>query len=151
METQAQIDRLSDEKFQRKYGVNRKTFEAMEKVLQEKYSKDHAKGGRKPKLSTRDRLCVFLMYYREYRTMENIAIDYGVANSTLCDAIHWTEDTLVKSELFALPSKRSLCEGDVPDIVLIDVTECETERPKKSNANPFQEKRKSIRSKHSWY
>jgi len=40
--------------------------------------------------------------------MENIAIDYDVANSTLCDAIHWTEDTLVKSGLFALPSKRSL-------------------------------------------
>lgn len=51
METQARIDRLSDEEFQRKYGVNRKTFEAMEEVLQEKYSKDHTKGGRKPKLS----------------------------------------------------------------------------------------------------
>jgi len=29
-----------------------------------------------------DRLGVFLIYYREYRTMENIAIDYDVANST---------------------------------------------------------------------
>ncbi len=145
METKARIDRLSDEEFQRKYGVIRKTFEAMEEVLQEKYSKDHAKGGRKPKLTIRDRLCAFLIYYREYRTMENIAIDYDVANSTLCDAIHWTEETLVKSGLFALPSKRSLCEGEVPDVILIDVTECETERPKKSNANPIQEKRKSIR------
>ena len=97
----------------------------------------HSKGGRKPKLSIRDRLCAFLMYYREYRTMENIAINYDVANSTLCDAIHWTEDTFVKSGLFALPSKRSLCEGEV--------TECETERPKKINANPIHEKRKSIR------
>ena len=54
METKARIDRLSDEEFQRKYGVTRKTFEAMEEVLQEKYNKDHAKGGRKPKLSIRD-------------------------------------------------------------------------------------------------
>ena len=143
METKARIDRLSDEEFQRKYGVTRKTFEAMEEVLQEKYNKDHAKGGRKPKLSIRDRLCAFLIYYREYRTMENIAIDYDVANSTLCDAIHWTEDTLVKSGLFALPSKRSLCEGEVPDILLIDVTECETERPKKSTQILFRKKEKA--------
>ncbi|MBO6179998.1 MAG: hypothetical protein J6O04_12565 [Selenomonadaceae bacterium] len=74
-----------------------------------------------------------------------MVLDYDVANSTLCDAIHWTEDTWVKSGLFALPSKRSLCEGEVPDIVLIGVTECETKRPKKINENPIQAKRKSIR------
>ena len=148
METQARIDRLSNEEFQRKYGVIREAFDAMENVLQEKYQKDHARGGRKPKLSVHDRLCAFLTYYREYRTMENVAIDYNVANSTLCDAIRWTEDTLVKSGLFALPSRRSLCGDKAPDIVLVDVTECETERPKKSSGKPIPEKRRSIRSKH---
>ena len=140
METQARIDRLTDEEFQRKYGVNRATFEAMEQVLHNVYRKDHARGGRPPKLSVRDRLCVCLTYYREYRTMENIAIDYNVANSTLCDAIRWTEDTLVKSGLFALPSKRALNGNDAPDIVLVDVTECETERPKKATEGILRKK-----------
>ena len=132
METQTRIDRLTDEEFQRKYGVNRTTFEEMENVLHDVYRRDHARGGRPPKLSVRDRLCACLTYYREYRTMENIAIDYNVANSTLCDAIRWTEDTLVKSGLFALPSKRALNGDGAPNIVLVDVTECETERPKKA-------------------
>jgi hypothetical protein len=39
METKTRIERLSDEEFQRKYGVNRKTFEAMEEVLQKNISK----------------------------------------------------------------------------------------------------------------
>ena len=85
---QTRINRLTKEEFQRKYGVNRETFDAMLSVLQEAYETEHAKGGRPPKLTVTDRLRIFLMYYREYRTMENIAIDYGVANSTVCTAFH---------------------------------------------------------------
>ena len=71
MNNQTRINRLTKEEFQRKYGVNRETFDAMLSVLQEAYETEHAHGGRPPKLTVTDRLSIFLMYYREYRTMEN--------------------------------------------------------------------------------
>lgn len=75
--------------------------------------------------------------------MENIAIDYNVANSTLCNAILWTENTLAKSGLFSLPSKRNLSRENTPLAVVVDVTECETERPQKNSIKHTQAKRKS--------
>ena len=34
-----------------------------------------------------------LGYYRDYRTMENIAFDYGVHKQRICEAIAWVEET----------------------------------------------------------
>jgi len=38
---------------------------------------------------------------------------------------------------FSLPSKRSLLKDIPPEVVVIDITECETERPKKTAQNIF--------------
>ena len=147
MARELRIDRLTEDEFRRRYGVVRKIFDVMLLVLQEAYKNEHARGGRPPKLTVADRLSVFLSYYREYRTMENIAIDYGVANSTVCDAILWVEKTLLKSGKFALPSKRKLAE-DAPEVIIIDVTECETERPKKNKEKHILGRKRGIHSRH---
>ena len=53
--------------------------------LEEQYKIAHKKGGRPPKLTIFDRLCIFFAYYRDYRTFEDIANDYDVATSTVFD------------------------------------------------------------------
>jgi len=61
-----------------------------------------------------------------------LAFDYGVAKSTICESIKWVEYTLLKSGEFSLPSKRKLLDGTQIEVVLVDATECEIERPQKS-------------------
>ncbi len=96
-------------------------------------------------LSNIDKLIITLGYYREYRSMKNIAFDYGVVKSTICDSINWVEQTLVKDGTFSLPKKRKLQEDNIEvETVLVDATECEIERPKKNKKNGIPEKRKSI-------
>ena len=73
-----------------------------------------------------------LTYLREYRTQFHVAMDYGVSESTCSKHIRWLEDTLMQSGQFTLP-KRPDWQGEKTDIdvVLIDATEVECERPKK--------------------
>ncbi len=117
------------------FGVTQKTFEKMLEILEIEYKHRHIKGGRPGKLSVLDKLVILLCYYREYRVMENIAFDYGVSKSTICDSIQWVENTLIKSGQFNLPSKKELTRGNGVEVVLLDATECEIERPKKSKKN----------------
>ena len=116
----------------------------MLKILEKEYEKKHLKGGRPPKLSVLDKLIIMLTYYREYRVMENIAFDYGVSKSTICDAIRWIENTLIKDGTFSLPSKKKLIQNNSIEVILIDATECEIERPKKNNGNTIRERKRSI-------
>ena len=64
--------------------------------------------------------------------MQHIAFDYGVSKTAIWKSIRWTEDILIKSMAFSLPSKRRLLEENSVKAVLIDATECEIERPKKT-------------------
>ena len=63
-----------------------------------------------------------LNYYKEYRTMQNIAFDYNVSKSTICESIQWIENTLMKSGNFKLPSKKDLENNISIELVLVDVT-----------------------------
>ena len=138
------IKKLKKENYQKIFGIKKDTFDKMLKLLNEAYRTEHLKGGHPPKLSVLDRLVIMLSYYREYRTMENIAFDYGVAKSTICESIKWAEGILIKSEAFSLPKKRGLVNDVDIEAVLVDTTECEIERPKKNSKNTIQEKRKNI-------
>ena len=86
-----------------------------------------------------------LSYYRDYRTMENIAFEYGVAKSTVCECVKWVENILIKSGELSLPKKRELVRDTEIEVVLVDATECEIERPKKNSVDITREKRKSTR------
>ena len=142
MNNEERIKHLPMRKFQELFGVKKLTFSVMLMILRGAYFRKHAKGGRPPKISALDCLVITLQYYREYRAMEHIAFDYGVWKSTICEVIRWTEQTLIKSGVFRLPSKRALFQDASLRVVLIDVTECETERPKKKQRQCYSGKKK---------
>ena len=110
--------------------------------MEKDYQRKHRMGGRPPKLSVPDKLMIMLQYYREYRAMDNIAFDYGVSKSTISDAVKWVEEALVKDGTFHLPSKRKLIEGSSIEVVLVDTTECEINRPQKKQRRYYSGKKK---------
>ena len=144
MNNAERIANLKAEKYQELFGVNKTTFEVMLEVLETDYRKKHERGGRPPKLSVLDKLIIMLQYYKEYRAMECVAFDYGVSKSTICDAIHWAEETLIADGRFHLPSKRESLNNQSLEVVIMDVTECETERPKKNKNATIPVKRRDI-------
>ena len=59
MKSIKQIEKLSDEKFQRIFGVKRNIFFLMLDKLNQQFIDSHKKGGRPPKINTLNRLCIF--------------------------------------------------------------------------------------------
>jgi hypothetical protein len=51
-------------------------------ILQNAYDVLHPKGGKPPKLTVNDKLCITLKYLWEYWTMDSIAAEYGVCKGT---------------------------------------------------------------------
>lgn len=144
MYNEERIEKLKEDKYQEIFGVKKFTFDKMLEILENQYKKEHLKGGRPPKLSVLDKLVIMLSYYKEYRTMQNMAFDYNVSKSTICESIQWVENTLMKSGKFNLPSKKDLENNTSIELVLVDVTECEIQRPQKNKSSTTLEKRKSI-------
>jgi hypothetical protein len=74
-----------------------------------------------------------LEYLREYRTYFHIGASYGISESSAYKTIKWVEDTLIKHPDFALPGKKALLKSDCEyNLVLIDVSESQIQRPPKS-------------------
>jgi hypothetical protein len=113
------------------YGVKPGTFQKTLLILQKEFDALHKRGEKPPKLVPEDKLYITLKYLREYRTMDGIAAEYGVCKGTICLAIQWVEDTLVKEGTFALPGKKAL-KRKSPEIqyIVVDVTESPINRPK---------------------
>lgn len=145
MNNKERINKLKEKDYQKLFGVKKKTFEKMLEILEEAYRQEHLRGGHPPKLSVLDKLIIMLGYYREYRTMENIAFDYSVSKSTICESIKWVENTLIKSGSFNLPSKRELIRNTTIEVVLVDATEIEIERPQKNSENTTQVRKRNTR------
>ena len=145
MDNEKRIAKLAKNKYQEMFGVSKLTFDTMLKILESAYEKLRKKGGRKRKLNVLDMLVIMLGYYHDYRTMANIAFDYGVHKQRICEAINWVEQTLIKDGTFSLPSKRELVkENSTVSIAIIDVTECETERPKYKQKASYSGKKNDI-------
>ena len=145
MNNQERIAHLKAKDYQKYLGVKKDTFDVMLQILEKDYQRKHKMSGRPPKLSVLDKLMIMLQYYREYRAMDNIAFDYGVSKSTISDAIKWVEEALVKNGTFRLPSKRKLLEGASIEVVLVDATECEIERPQKNSVDITPARKRNIR------
>ena len=137
MDNKNRISKLHESSYQELFGIQKSTFDRMLEILERAYEEEHKQGGRPPRLSVLDKLVVMLGYYHDYRTMSNIAFDYDVSKSRISDAVKWVENTLIKDGTFALPSKRELIRTDTEIVIaIVDVTECETERPKKNRKSP---------------
>jgi len=142
MDNEKRIANLAEEKYQVLFGIRKLTFDTMLAILENAYKEMRKKGGRKRKLSVLDMLVIMLGYYHDYRTMENLGFDYGVHKQRISEAIEWVEQTLIKDGTFSLPSKRELIkEYSSVSITIIDVTECETERPKHKQKDSYSGKK----------
>ena len=142
------LEKIDEATFKRVVGVKRSTYIVMVEEYhraEEVRKKGHKVGGRKPKLSEGDRVLFMLEYYREYRTLAHMGIDYGISEGHASKVVRDVESVLIKSGKFSLPSKRVLYEADHPiEFVLIDATESPIERPKKSKEGTIQERRGNI-------
>jgi predicted DNA-binding protein YlxM (UPF0122 family) len=127
------------------YGVKPDTFNKMLSILQKEYAVMHKRGGRPPTLTPEDKLYIALKYLRDYRTMESIAVEYGVCKGTICLSIQWVEDTLVKDGTFELPEKRVLKRKSAAiQFIVVDVTESPINRPKYNQKEYYSGKKNAI-------
>ena len=142
MDNEKRILNLTEEKYQVIFGIRKPTFDEMLGILNNAYKEMRKKGGRERKFSVLDMLVITLGYYHDYRTMENLGFDYGVHKQRISEAVEWVEQTLIKDGTFSLPSKRELIkENSSVSIAIIDVTECETERPKYKQKDSYSGKK----------
>jgi hypothetical protein len=129
----AKVQSLSPSQFRRATGVKQDTFNRMIEILTEAHKKKKARGGRPNKLDIPTMLLMTLEYLREYRTYLHIGTSYGVSESVAFQTIRWVENTLIKSQEFSLPGKKTLTKSDHEfEVILIDATESPIERPKKT-------------------
>ena len=135
--------------FKRLVGVHKETFAKMVEEIKRlsppsKHKITGNKRGPKPKLTEEDMLLMMLMYYREYRTFLHISADYGISETQCWRIVTSLEKLLIKSKLFHLPGKKVLQQGNIFEVVLVDVAETPIERPKKNNADIIQVRKKDI-------
>jgi hypothetical protein len=140
-----ELKNLKDSDFKRLTGVKRTTFEKMIEILSKAELIKKSRGGKPSETSLEDKLLMTLEYWREYRTYFHISVSYGVSESQCFRNIKWIEDVLIKDGTFALPSKKELSISDNEiEVIVIDASEHNIERPKKNKENIIQERKKDI-------
>ena len=91
---------LAKKEFQRAYQLFvTPEFAQMLEALNAAYCKEHRRRPHFTKITMQDKLVLTLLYRREYRSMENIAAEYGVSRDTIADNIHWVERALLNANL----------------------------------------------------
>ena len=133
--TYNQVKHLKPSEFKRLCGVQPETFERMVEVVKQTHQQLKPGVGRPSKLSTQDQVLMTLEYLREYRTYFHIAQAWGVNESTTYRIIRKVEDYLINSGVFSLPGKKKLLEsGQEMQIIVVDATESQIERPQKNKS-----------------
>jgi hypothetical protein len=124
MDNITRIENLSEGKYLVLFGVLKPTFDAMPAMLERAYEELRKRGGRRRKPSVSGMPVILLGYCHDYRTMENIAFEYGVHKQRISEAVAWAERSLIRDGSFALPSRRELLKPN-PEIIaaIADVTE----------------------------
>ncbi|MCG3810303.1 transposase family protein [Psychrobacter sp. Ps4] len=135
----------SDAGFKRYTGIQKATFRAMLEAMQQ-HEATKRKSGRPSDLSLESQILLALTYWREYRTLYHIGMDFGIHESSASRIVHKVENVLISSGQFDLP--RKLPRGEPDDTnwsaVIIDATETPIERPKKTKATTTVAKRSDI-------
>ena len=122
---------LDNDLFFRKVGITKKLFRKIVTILKIEDNERQKKGGRKRKLTIQEIVFMCFEYWRSYKVLFDIELEYGLSYQQVQRTIIWVENILVKHELFALAGKKKLLE-DTKDTYLADVTEVSSERPKKN-------------------
>lgn len=90
------IDKLfkqSDAGFKRYTGIHKATFYAMLEIMGQ-YEETKIKSGRPSELSLEAQILLALTYWREYRTLYHIGMDFGVHESSASRIVRKVEDVL---------------------------------------------------------
>ena len=141
------VNKLKDTDFRRVVGVKRETFKEMVKVVRKHYRQTKTKGGTPKSLSANDETLMMLEYYREYRTFKHLGVDYEVSESTAHYIVTKIEKILIVEPQFHLEKLKHIePQDDANDIevTVVDVTESQCERPKKSKNITTQERKRNI-------
>lgn len=142
------ISKLQGKKFRRYTGLYRRVFDEMLACVKsvKTAQRKHPTKGINSTLSIENQLLMTVLYWREYRDQEHLAVDYGVSQSTISRTIRDIEDILIKSGQFSVPGHKSLrLPNNAYEVVIVDVTETPTERPKKNKNASIVAKRNGIR------
>ena len=83
-----------------------------------------------------------LNYLRCYKTQIQLSADYNLAESNVNRTISKVENALIRSGRFSLPKRQYSEVSTDEDVVVLDVTECTIERPKKSSRDTIAVRRK---------
>jgi len=138
---------ISDEKeFKLQTGVKRNVFFQMLEILTDEFNKQHKNGSFKG-IGPGCKLVLALSYWREYRAMRQMSLDYDVAPSTVCESIKWVEDVLLKSEKFTINDIKTEIEkiensGSTVKCIIGDVEEQPIERPTENQEESYSGKKK---------
>ena len=97
--TVQRLAEFTERDYELTFGVTRKEFAQMLEALNAAYCKEHRRRPHFTKITMQDKLVLTLIYRREYRSMENIAAEYGVSRDTIADNIHWVERALLNANL----------------------------------------------------
>lgn len=137
------VSKLSAARFKTYTGVHRVLFDKMLDCVK-KYHFSKRKSlvlGAKLQLSYENQLLLTLMYLREYRSQNALSVDYDISQSVVSRTIREVEEILLQSGEFSLPGRRALLQSaestgsednQDTDILVTDVMETPTERPKKN-------------------
>lgn len=131
--------------FKRYTGIHKATFYDMLEAMQQ-FEAQKTKSGRPSVLSLEEQILLALTYWREYRTLYHISMDFNVHESSASRIIHKVEDILIDSGKFALPKKLpNRVDDDINwSVVIVDATETPIERPKKTKETTIVAKRNNI-------
>ena len=127
--------------------MTKEVFTQMHEVLLEEYNRVHqSKGGNPNGTPVGLKLVIALEYWREYRAMRQMAFDYNMPVSTLCECIIWVENILLKSKTFQIQELKERFKhredaGDPIRVVLIDVEEQPIERPTENQEKHYSGKK----------
>jgi hypothetical protein len=138
------ISHLHGKKFRRATGIYRSVFEEMLDCIRNYKSahRKHPNRGGVSQLSLENQLLMTVLYWREYRSQENMGLDFHISQSRVSRTVTEIEDILIKSGSFSLPGKKILKYANSGyEVIIVDVTETPTERPQKNkNVNTVERK-----------
>ena len=136
--TEVYIQNLADDKFYALLGVHKPQFNDLIGIMQRHRDAGHKKGGRPFKMTAFDSVVIMMLYLKRYFTMFAISTMYGISKSSVNRTYNSTLDTIIRSGNCRLEGLRTAGPGD---LVLINATECEVNRPKRGQKSKYSGKK----------
>lgn len=137
---------LNDKDFKLHTGLKKEIFFKMLEYLTIEFDKCHEHGSNKG-IGITCRFVLAITYWRDYRPYRQMALDYDVSKSTVCNSVKWIELTLeqwdeirlddIKTEIEKLESK-----GIKVESIIGDVEEQPIERPTLNQEDSYSGKKK---------